>query len=274
MIKQASLSFIAIFMVTVSFSAHAQDRTIKIWPDLAPGSERLENNEVWTERKSVANVYQPDLTVFLPAHKKGLTPAIIVFPGGGYRQVVMEKEGYKVAHWLNRNGIAAFVLKYRLDPGNALRDAQRAVSLIRTEAKQYNVDPHRIGVMGFSAGAHLAANLAMNHQKRPGHDVVDAASSRPDFMIGIYGTYSRVKIQDDTPPIFLAHAGDDSRVSAEDSVTFYLALRSKAIPSELHVYEQGEHGFALETDRGPAVTSTVVSWSARCLEWLKVRGVL
>lgn len=118
---------------------------MKIWPTLAPGSDTVENTEKWKEGRSVTNVYQPDITIFLPEHQNDLCPAVLVFPGGGYQQVVMEKEGYKIAQWLNENGIAAFVLKHRLNPKYALRDAQRAVSLIRSDAKKYNIDEHKIG---------------------------------------------------------------------------------------------------------------------------------
>ncbi len=271
--------------LTISFSLQAQTQVIKIWPNLAPGSENEENKEEWTETKDVSNVYQPDLTIFLPEHQVGLSPAIIVCPGGGYRKLVMEKEGYKVARWLNENGIAAFVLKYRLNPDEAVRDAQRAVSLLRKEAKKYGIDKNKIGIIGFSAGAHLAGNLVENNHESESYDEIDAVSSRPDFWIGIYGSYGdvggsgndrfqkKLEVNKKTPPAFLVHAGNDSRVPVLASVELYSALKETGIPAELHIYEQGEHGFALETDRGPAVTSTVTSWSNRLLKWLKVRGI-
>jgi acetyl esterase/lipase len=198
----------------------------------------------------------------------------------------MEKEGYKVARWLQENGTAAFVLKYRLDPREALRDAQRAVSLIRKEAEKYGIDENKIGVIGFSAGAHLAGNLVENNEDRISYDEIDAVSSRPDFWVGVYGIYGdfggsgnhrsikEFEAHKDIPPTFLVHAGNDSRVNVLGSVELYIALKEKGVPAELHVYEEGEHGFALETDRGPEVTSTVTDWSKRLLEWLKVRGIL
>lgn len=273
-------------LLAISYSMQAQPQVINIWPDLAPGSENVENKEQWTDSKDVTHVYQPDLTIYLPEHPEGLLPAVIVLPGGGYRKLVMEKEGYKVARWLQENGMAAFVLKYRLNPGDALRDAQRAVSLLRKEAKKYGVDENKIGVIGFSAGAHLAGNLVENNQDRKSYDEIDSVSSRPDFWVGVYGTYGDFRgsgndrfvkafeAHKDIPPTFLVHAGNDSRVNVLGSVELYTALRQKGVPAELHVYEQGEHGFALETDRGPGVTSTVSDWSKRFIAWLKVRGIL
>jgi acetyl esterase/lipase len=273
-----------LLLLAISFSQQAQTQVVNIWPGLAPGSENVENREQWTDSKDVSNVYQPDLTVYLPEHTEGLSPAVIVLPGGGYRKLVMEKEGYKVARWLKENGMAAFVLKYRLNPEEALRDAQRAVSLLRKEADNYGIDGKKIGVIGFSAGAHLAGNLVENNQDRERYDEIDAVSSRPDFWAGVYGAYGdrsrnnrsvkAFEAHKDIPPTFLVHAGNDSRVNVMGSVELYSALIEKGVPVELHVYEQGEHGFALEKDRGAAVTSTVTDWSKRFLAWLQVRGIL
>lgn len=277
--KKYTAYFLLLF--TISITVQAQNQIVKIWPNLAPGSESVMNNEQWTGTKNVSNVYQPDLTIFLPEHQAGRTPAVVVFPGGGYTQIVIEKEGYKVARWLNENGIAAFVLKYRLNRDEALRDAQRAVSVIRNDAEKYGIDKNKIGVIGFSAGAHLACNLVMNHLDRKNYDSVDAVSSRPDFWIGVYGVYKGIYgasgksgVIQNTPPAFLVHAGNDSKVPVLSSVELYIDLKNNGVPAELHVYEQGEHGFALEVDRGPAIKSTVTDWSKRCLDWLKLRGIL
>ena len=282
--KKYTAYFLLLF--TISITVNAQNRVVKIWPNLAPGSESVTNNEQWTETKNVSNVYQPDLTIFLPEHQSVRTPAVIVFPGGGYTKIVMEKEGYKVARWLNKNGIAAFVLKYRLNRDEALRDAQRAVSVIRKDAEKYGIDKNKIGVIGFSAGAHLAYNLVMNHQDRKNFDSIDIVSSRPDFWIGVYGAYGNISdlgksefikkstVQEKIPPAFLVHAGNDSKVPVLSSVELYINLKNHGVPAELHVYELGEHGFALEEDRGPEIKSTVADWSKRCLNWLKLRGIL
>ena len=264
----------SILLFAISFSVQAQNEVIKIWPDLAPGSENTENKEQWRDKRSVTNVYQPDLTVFLADSQARPKPAVIIFPGGGYNQVVMEKEGYKIAGWLNEHGITAFVLKYRLNRETALRDAQRAVSQIRSYAAKYNIDSNKIGVIGFSAGAHLAGNLASNYLERERYDSIDTASSRPDFMIGVYSSYPGVKVHENFPPTFLVHAANDLKAPVLGCVQLYKSLIENKIPVEMHIYEYGGHGFALETDKGDTITSTVLDWSGRCIEWLKLKGIL
>jgi acetyl esterase/lipase len=273
-------TFFIHLLFAISFSTQSQTQVIKIWPKLAPGSEVLEDKEQWTEDKSVSNVYQPDLTICLPMHQTGLCPAMVIFPGGGYRKIDIKKEGYKIAKWVNENGIAAFLLKYRLNPNDALRDAQRAMSLIRKDAVKYKIDGNKIGVIGFSAGAHLACNLAVNYHNHECYDAIDTVSSRPDFWVGVYGGYEDIFSEDgksedsvNIPPTFLVHAGNDSKAPVIGSVELYIQLKKKGVPAELHIYEQGEHGFALEENRGAATTSTVLNWSKRLLEWLKVRGI-
>ena len=280
-----SLLAISILLVAMSCSLSSQE-VVRIWPELAPGSENLEDQEVWRGRKGVRNVYQPDITVFLPEKSIKPTAGVMVCPGGGYKQVVMEKEGYKIAHWLNENGIAAFVLKYRLKPTEALRDAQRAMSFIRANADTYGINPEKLGAMGFSAGANLVANVSENNEAFTYYDEIDSVSYLPDFLLSVYGIFGDISTEDgnrnfrayefhaDLPPAFLVHAADDSGVPAKHSVEFYLNLLELGIPAELHVYEKGEHGFALERDRGPEVTSTVDDWSARAIEWFKIRGIL
>jgi acetyl esterase/lipase len=284
-------SLIALFAIAEAVPVFSHPNRINIWPGLAPGTEARENKENWKDSTNVYDVYQPELTIFLAPQIKTITPAIIVCPGGGYTQLVIEKEGYKIARWLNDHGITAFVLKYRLNPTEAFRDAQRAVSVVRANADQYRIDPAKIGVIGFSAGANLIGTLAVYYAEKERHDAIDDISSRPDFWIGVYGVYEpRLQptgtatapafsplgqfVTKDTPPAFLVHAEDDDRVSAENSLNMYTALLRKKIPAELHIYEQGKHGFALETNRSPEITSTIDAWSTRCLEWLRVRDIL
>ncbi len=272
-----------ILLIMLFFAWHltciAQDKVIKIWPDLAPGSSGVVDNEKRDEGGSVSAVYQPDLTIFLAKESASAAPAVVIFPGGGYQKIVMNKEGYKIAHWLNEHGISAFVLKYRLERKYALRDAQRAISMIRDNAEKYQIDKDKIGVIGFSAGAHLAANLVMNHQDRQSYDKVDAASSRPDFWVGVYGRYSDIYgkgndfgKRENVSPSFLVHAANDSKVPFQSSIDLYKVLVENGVSAELHVYEEGEHGFALERNRGTAITSTVDDWSKRMLEWVKIKG--
>ncbi len=268
-------------MILSTGNVFAQNLKIHIWPGLAPGSELLPNNEKWIEQRKVFKVYQPDLTVFPLENTSKKFPAILIFPGGGYKQLAIEKEGYKIARWANKNGMVAFVLKYRLNEKFALRDAQRAMSFLRTNASEYSIDKERIGVIGFSSGAHLAGNLTLNYNHRKKLDEVDSASSKPSFFVGVYSGYPGIfgplgdfKIKKDFSPTFLVHAGVDSKANVFGSIELYSVLNKMKIPAELHIYEHGGHGFALETNRSKAVTSTVNAWSRRCIEWLKSRGVL
>jgi acetyl esterase/lipase len=271
-------------MIFISPIVYAQIDTQKIWSGSAPGTENKKNLERWEEPKTVYNVYQPDLTIFLPDGANVNTPAVIICPGGGYRRIVMEKEGYKIARWLNQNGIAGFVLKYRLVPQEALQDAQRAVSYLRSNANKYKIDLTKIGVMGFSAGGHVAGNLSTHFIKEKMKDKIDSVSCRPDFMISVYAymepsdtnqsspmyfTPFYKLVNKNTPPTFLVHSVDDESVPVEHSVNFYSALKKNGVPTELHIYEQGKHGFALEEDRTP-----VKSWPQLCINWLKVRGII
>jgi acetyl esterase/lipase len=258
-------------LVILSTYTLSQNEVIKIWNNLAPGTENKQNNEK-TVDGSVTDVYQPDLTVFLPVKSDSNYPAILIFPGGGYTHLAIVKEGYKIAKWLNDNGIAAFVLKYRLNMEDALEDAQRALSYVRTNAKQFGINPDKIGVMGFSAGGHLAVNLSTHFIKNIMNDNIDSVSCKPDFQILVYGYLIDTFLKDltkDNPPAFLVHAADDQRVNVELSVNYFLALKKLGVPVEMHIYEQGKHGFALEKDRGP-----VVNWAKCCIDWLKLRGIL
>ncbi len=267
----------ACLLLFVSFPVRAQQSTIKIWNGLAPGTENRKDEEK-IEGNNIVNVYQPELTIFLPEKQNKNCPAVLVFPGGGYKRVVIQKEGTKIAQWLNENGIAAFVLKYRLDPIEALQDAQRALSLVRSKAKEYNVNPDEIGVIGFSAGGHLAANLAIHHSRELMADHVDSVNCRPNFAILVYAYTGALpesskplysSVDGDTPPTFLVHAIDDKSVPVDQSLEFYSSLRKAGVQCELHLYEKGGHGFALENDRGP-----VKSWAGLCIDWLRINGIL
>jgi acetyl esterase/lipase len=267
--KNRVIYFFILFVLFMS-PIYSQNKVIKIWPGLAPGTENRTDNER-IENGNVTNVYQPSLAIFLPGKVNTNKPAVIVMPGGGYKQVVMRKEGYVVADWLNKNGIAAFVLKYRLNPEEALQDAQRTLSLLRANASEYNINPGNIGVIGFSAGGHLAADLSTHYEKDRISDHIDSVTCKPDFMISVYGAIGSFvnDINQDTPPAFLVHESDDPKVPVNQSVDYYLALHDQGIPAELHVYEKGGHGFALRN-----VDKPVISWAVRCIDWMKVQGIL
>jgi acetyl esterase/lipase len=212
---------------------------------------------------------------------------VLIFPGGGYRILAWNKEGTEVAEWLNSIGVTAFVVKYRVParPGREkyeapLQDAQRALGLVRQHAAEWGVDPHRVGVLGFSAGGHLAAAVSTNFDKRT-YDPVDAAdklSCRPDFAVVIYpgGTVPRgesklspeLKVGDRTPPTFISQTEDDN-ARVESSIYYYLALKAAKVPVEMHLYPTGGHGYGLRPSK-----HAVSTWPQRAAEWFKATGVL
>jgi acetyl esterase/lipase len=268
---------------------------VQLWPDGAPGAEGDRDGD------------KPTLTVYLPPEQEAAGCGVVICPGGGYGHLAMEHEGRQVAQWLNSFGISAFVLKYRHRNSGAgyghpapLQDAQRAVRMVRSRAKEWNVDANRIGILGFSAGGHLASSEGTHFNKNYYElkDSIDQVSCRPDFMILIYPvitlnevyTHSGSKLNllgrnpdlnlvahlsnetqvtSETPPTFLVHANDDKAVPPENSINFYLALRKAKVPAEMHIYENGGHGFGLGKDKG-----AVSTWPARCADWLRTRGLL
>jgi acetyl esterase/lipase len=267
--KLFSIIFFLLMFISLE-NSFAQEKVISIWHGLAPGTESRQNNEK-KSGGSITEIYQPDLTIFLPSKQDENHAAVVVLPGGGYKSVVIEKEGYSIAKWLNENGITAFVLKYRLKPKEALQDAQRALSLIRLRANEYGINPDKIGVIGFSAGGHLAANLATHCEKDDMNDKIDSTSCKPNFMIQVYGAVAEFTcdVSKDTPPTYLVHAGDDSRVPVTQSIDFYKALKKYGVPAELHVYEKGEHGFALRENKLP-----IKNWVNSCLDWLTGQKII
>jgi acetyl esterase/lipase len=270
--------------------------TLDLWPGPAPGENGSVGEEKATTKPGsnvvtgLTNVTKPTLTISRPAGDANTGVAVLVFPGGGYNMLAWDHEGEQVARWLNSIGVTAAVLKYRVPrrpgtpkgepPPQALMDAQRAISIVRSKAADWGVDPKRVGVLGFSAGGHLAAWSATNFDKRSYEpvDASDQASCRPDFAVMIYpgGVVKRgsdklapeIRVTSQTPPCFFAHAGDD-RVSAENSIQMYLALKREGVPAELHVYASGGHGFGLRPRDKPAS-----AWPRRCEEWLRDQGIL
>lgn len=271
-------------------SAYAQTEKISLWPGLAPGTKGRKNTEVVDDGGSISQVFQPELICFPTPNQSVLAPAILVCPGGGYRSVVMQKEGVRVAQWFQKRGFTVFVLKYRLAPPEALQDARRAMRVIRAQAAQNRIDPAKISVVGFSAGGNVCARLAIAFAVSDVADEIDEVSARPDFCAPIYGVLEppnranlppgqlndqlnkRIAIKDaltpETPPMFLAHAADDDRVPVEQSLNLFVALKAKGIPAELHLYEKCGHGFALDPERGHAT-----SWGEAFILWLRTHGV-
>lgn len=249
-------------------------KTIPLWESDAPGTEgRANEEEIVNER--VRKVHQPDLTIHLPPSELATGTGILVCPGGGYHHLAINKEGHQIANWLNTLGVAAFVLKYRLDRDEALQDAQRAMRIIRHSASQWTVVPNQLGIMGFSAGGHLITNLAINNDegKPNAQDPIEQQSCHPNFLMPIYVSLKGLDVEADlpihAPPAFLVGATDDTTTPPENSLRLYGALIKHDIPAELHLYERGKHGFGLGKNKGP-----VASWAMLCEAWLHQRKLL
>jgi acetyl esterase/lipase len=295
-IQKIKVSALFLFL---SFPCLAQEE-INLYPGNVPNAKETPNEEVKTASHVVSKVSQPTLSVFLPPKEKATGAAVIICPGGGYGVLVIKREGYDVAEAFTKQGIAAFVLKYRLpsektmmDPSiGPLQDAQQAIRTIRQRAKEWDIDPQKIGIMGFSAGGHLAAT-AGTHFAQSVLPAPDGISVRPDFMILVYPVISfmegighkgsganllgksasaeqiklysnELQVTASTPPAFITHAGDDTVVPVSNSLLFYEALKKNNIPSELHIYSKGEHGYL----KVPAFDE----WFGRCLHWMATAG--
>jgi acetyl esterase/lipase len=272
--------------------------TIQLWPNGAPGATpnpppeadiTTPNNPLVAGRRIIrlANVSHPALTLYRPrAHNTGA--AMLVFPGGAYHILAIDLEGTEVCDWLNAKGIACILVKYRVpDTGPypksaaALQDAQRALGIVREHAAQWHIDPHRIGVIGFSAGAHLAAALSTHFDKRL-YDPIDAAdrlSCRPDFAAIIYPGYLALAEKDfapnpeihvtaETPPSFIVQAEDDP-VHVENAIVYFLALKHAKVPAELHIFAEGGHGYGLRPTALP-----ITHWPRLMETWLHTIHVL
>jgi len=263
----------------------------KVWQGQAPG----ESGDVGEEHvlpprgikpvTRITNVTRPTVTVFPAPEEKATGAAVLICPGGGYHILAYDLEGEEVAEWLNSIGVTAFLLKYRVPRRKdrpkheaPLQDVQRALSQVRSQAKKWKIDPERIGILGFSAGGHLSATASTNFDKRAYEaiDEVDNVSCRPDFAVLVYPAYltaeqglaPEIRVGPQTPPMILIHAHDD-RISPENSVALYLALKRAKVPAELHIYTSGGHGFGLRPSQHPCST-----WPQRCADWLASRGLL
>ncbi len=272
---------------------------IQVWPGEAPGEDGSIGKETfrppWSEEskgvKWLTNVTQPTLTVYRPEKERDTGAAILIFPGGGYWNLAWDLEGEEVADWLNSIGMTGLLLKYRVPRRKGqpeklpaplpLLDAQRALRLARSQAPEWGVDPQKIGTIGFSAGGHLAAAMATRFDT-PAYlpmDPIDRVSCRPDFAVLLYSGYliqeetgllaSDLHISADTPPIFLAHASDDSVSRVDHSIVMYQALQRADVPAELHIYPTGGHGFGVRKSDHP-----VSSWLESCIDWFRKLGVL
>jgi acetyl esterase/lipase len=249
-------------------------KEVPIWSKSIPDSELIKGTETYNDGM-VSNISHPTVTIFSPKEKNTGT-AIIVFPGGGYNKLAVELEGSEICKWLASIGVTGILLKYRVpasgphydkdcdcekDPVKplALQDAQRAMGLVRFRAKEWNIDPDRIGVMGFSAGGHLVADVSTNYRKRAYSimDEIDKVSCRPNFGIAMYPGHmtwhtdkpyelnKTLPVDSNTPPMFLLQAGNDPVDSIQNSLVYYIALKKAGVSAEYHIYAEGGHAFGL-----------------------------
>ncbi len=288
----------------------SQTVRLKLWPEGIPGSKTdpsyVENITI-TDGKTIRceKVVTPDLTVFLPEPEKSNGAAVMICPGGGYGALAFDHEGNAIAKWLNDNGIAGIILKYRLPSDlimkdksiGPLQDAQEAMRVIRRHSEEWKIDPKKVGVIGFSAGGHLASTISTHYAEKV-YDVKDNTSTRPDFSLLIYPVVSmdtlvthrgsrnnllglkpgddlvrrfsnELQITADTPPAFLVHSSDDDAVPVMNSIGYYKGLQKNKIPAELHIFQKGGHGYGLAIGRG-----TESSWPDLCIKWLKEMGLI
>lgn len=294
--RQLLLIGLLLFTVVVVENGYAQTSqaqpfTELLWPNGAPGAVGEKAAD------------KPSLTVYLPTERNATGTGVVVCPGGGYAGLAIDHEGHEIAEWLNTLGVAAFVLKYRhgmrYHHPAPLQDAQRALRMVRHNAKQWGVDVDRVGILGFSAGGHLASTASthfMDLQPDPSQPV-NRESARPDFATLIYPVISMTtdyihqgskdhllgenpdpelvehlsnekQVQANTPPTFLVHSSNDP-VSVKNSMYYYLALQEANVPAEMHIYETGGHGYGL-APHDPVLSS----WSDRWEGWMRKRGFL
>lgn len=281
------------------------EKFIKLYPMVAPGSENLTiKEEMFVEEKNgfrkelVKNVTAPELVTYVPENRTDMT-AVIIIPGGSFMRQVMSYEGRDVAEWLNKLGIAAFILKTRLPVDEhrnkydvLLMDAQRAVRTVRAHAAEWGIREDSIGVMGFSAGGYQTALIATGFDEKLGEplDAIDSYSARPDFCVLGYPAVAEeaqenrgdtvpmpeyIKeqlakykphemLKENTPPLFIFDADDDDITPPENSVLLYLAARKKKVPAELHIFKTGQHGFGLGNDE-----EQTGQWKELFLKWAK-----
>jgi acetyl esterase/lipase len=273
---------------------------VPIWPKEASnaqplaGPERMKTvkdpqvagGEPWLQ---VDNVSQPTMTVYSPKGKN-TGVAVVVFPGGGYRVLAIDLQGTEICDWLTAKGITAVLLKYRVpsptvgpyrDSPMALEDAQRTVGLVRSHAAEWNIDPQKIGVIGFSAGGHMVTTISTHFEKRlyPAVDAADKESCRPDSAIALYPGHLSiddtnfelnpdVRVTSKTPPTFLVHAQDDAVNSVNNSLVYYIALKKSGVPVEMHLYAEGGHAFALRRTKLP-----ITDWPQLVEKWLGTIGM-
>jgi acetyl esterase/lipase len=292
---------LSLLMTTLTAYA-APPQVIPLWPEGVPGARDLGPEKV-AEGERISNISEPTLTVYLPAVDRPNGTAVIIAPGGGYGFVSYAREGVQYANWLSTLGVTSFILKYRLQEFGhpaPLQDVLRAVRLVRSRAAEFRINPARIGVMGSSAGGHLAATAGtlFDHPAGRTGAALDAVSARPDFLILMYPVITmddphahagsrknllganpapellrlmsmEKQVSANTPPTLLIHTQADATVPVENSILFYQALTRAKVPAEMYLFERGSHGMGMNPNFG-----TASDWTNRAAEWLRNRGLL
>ena len=289
--KTLKTTLAILFFSALIINSNAQNAVLKVWTDSVPGSIK---NETWFEKSAVTNelvsryekVTDPSITIFLPPAEKATGTVVLICPGGGYGVLAFDHEGFAIAKWLNDNGIAGIILKYRLPSDlimkdksvGPLQDAQEAIRVIRRNAASWKINPRKVGVIGFSAGGHLASTLSTHYDEKV-YEVKDTVSARPDFSLLIYPVITfdsnfthlgsrnnlignnptaeairhfsnELQITDKTPPAFLVHSADDKTVPVKNSIVYFEGLIKNNIQAEMHVFQKGGHGYGLSYGRG------------------------
>lgn len=300
-------TILLLLFLGISIPVISQNKEIALW-NIVPGGIKVSDYIEYMKYDNegvldgLSKVTQPTLTLFLADPKTANGTAVVICPGGGYLHLAINKEGYKIAKWFNSLGISAIVLKYRLPSDlimkdktiGPLQDAQEAIRTVRRNAEKWKIDPNKIGIMGFSAGGHLASTLSTKFDENV-YLVNDNISARPDFSILMYPVVSmqeaithkgsrkyllgenpsvelvnkfsnETQVKSNTPKTFIIHATNDKAVPVENSINYYLALKQNQVPVEMHIYENGGHGFGL------GVKGTNVNWPLACEKWLMANG--
>ncbi len=306
--KTRNLLTVIIIAIISVLNSNAQQKTMDLWPGGIPG---LVFTDSYIEKSTASEglitrfekTTNPMIYIFLPPREKATGTAVLICPGGGYAALAFGHEGNAIASWLNDNGIAGIILKYRLPSDlimkdksiGPLQDAQEAMRIIRRNAVAWNIDPKKVGVIGFSAGGHLASTLSTHYADKV-YDVADTISARPDFSLLIYPVITmdssfthagsrknligdkpsdeaiksfsnELQVNEKTPPAFMVHSADDQTVPVKNSIVYYEQLVKYKIPSELHIFQKGGHGYGLGGSK-----DTQSAWPGLCINWLKASG--
>lgn len=271
-------AFLMLSLAAAPIETPEPDERLAVWPD-RPLLDKSDDEVTYNKIVRITKVNRPAIEFFKAKNAKPNAPAVVIFPGGGYNVLAYDLEGTEIAEWLNSIGIHAVIVKYTV-PGNqreaALKDAQRAFGIVRNKAKEWGINPDQIGVLGFSAGGHLAANLSTNYEKRR-YDSIDEAdqlSCKPDFTVLIYPAYiyekedkrksaPEIKVTAETPTAFIVQTLDDRRL-VDSAFNYTRDLKDAKVDAELHLYAKGGHGYGLRPSDNP-----ISGWPKLCREWIK-----